>query len=85
MCAYDIINQPPKKKIAPHSVPVAIYVPPPVLRRARHTLTSMIAIGTIDKSNTITRLRRRRLPLRTAKAKKDRARAVRGVARLEAW
>ena len=73
-----------KKEIAPHSAPVAIYVPPPVLRRARHAPTSIISLGTIDKSNAITRLRRRRLSLRTAKAKKDRTRAVRGVARLDA-
>jgi hypothetical protein len=74
----------PQKKIAPHSVPVAIYVPPPVLWRARHTPTSTIGVDFIDKSNTISHLRRRRLRLRTAKAKKDGTRAVCGIARLDA-
>ena len=46
-----------EKKKNSTSVPVAIYVSPPVLRIARHASISVITIGTIDKSNTITRLR----------------------------
>jgi len=64
------------------SVPVAIYVPPPILRGARYAATTPIGIGTIDKSNTVTRLRRGPVAFRTAKPKKNGTRAVRSVARL---
>ena len=67
------------------SVPVAIYVPPPILRSARHAPTVYVAIRVIDKSDAIARLRNRLLPVRTAKAQKDGTRAVRSVARLDAW
>jgi hypothetical protein len=66
------------------SVPVAIYVPPPILRGARHAPTSYVAVHAIDISDAITRLCRRFVPAWTAKAKKDGTRAVRSIACLDA-
>lgn len=65
------------------SAPVAKYVSPLILRHAGHAPVLHLPVRAVNKAEAIARARRR-FRLRAAESKKDGARAVRGIARLEA-
>jgi hypothetical protein len=64
------------------SAPVTKQVPPLILRGTWQTPARFVRIPTVDETHAIAR--RCRHPFRTLKLKKDRTRAIRSVARLDA-